>query len=444
MNLKIVFVLNHFLPDNIAGTEIYVKTLASFFLQSGHQSIVIIPNHGISKTVTYFFEGIKVIKYAEPSIVDRALIMGKRQPDGLKNFLEIIKGENPDIIHFHELAGSNGITLSHVMEVKQMGFKIVFTAHLASYSCKTGNLMYKDELLCDAKINVNKCTKCVLTIKNKHHWKTNFLYPISQLNYLVGLNTTNLNSTIGTAFGYHFIIKKLQDDLIKLVNNCDKFVVLTDWYKQVLTINNVDKNKLVLIKQGLPSNEKVEKNNSIASLPINIIFIGRISHFKGLHILLEAFSHLPSDKIVLNIYGKDNNDEYAKECKFAASKLNNVHWHNVLEPTLVLQTIVQNDILCLPSTFSEMSPLVIQEAFAAGTPVLASNVYGNAEQITDNKNGWLFNFNDEMHLITVLKKLIEEPSLIDTAKTNINAVRLFSKVGEEYDKIYREVLHECI
>ncbi len=438
--MKILQVLNHFLPDNIAGTEIYVKTLASFFLQSGHQSIVIIPNHGISKTVTYFLEGVKVIKYAEPSIVDRALIMGKRTSDGLKFFLEIIEEENPDIVHFHELAGSNGITLNHITEVKRLGIKIVFTAHLASYSCKTGNLMYKDKLLCDGKIDVNKCTTCVLTIKNKHHWKTNLLFPISHLNYLLGLNTTNLNSSIGTALGYHFIIKKLKDDLINLVASCDKFVVLTDWYKQVLLDNNVDENKLALIKQGLPSSETVEKKNSVASLPIKVIFIGRISHFKGLHILLEAFSHLPSDKIILNIYGKDNNDEYAMECKFAASKLNNVYWHNVLEPALVLQTIVKNDILCLPSTFSEMSPLVIQEAFATRTPVLASNVYGNAEQITHGHNGWLFNFNDAEDLKSKLAYLIHNTSAIHNASNNILKVKSFADVYLEYEKLYNEIL----
>lgn len=50
--------------------------------------------------------------------------------------------------------------------------------------------------------------------------------------------------------------------------------------------------------------------------------------------------------------------------------------------------------MSLCSTFSEMSPLVIQEAFAARLPVIASNVYGNAEQITHGENGLLFNFND--------------------------------------------------
>ena len=51
------------------------------------------------------------------------------------------------------------------------------------------------------------------------------------------------------------------------------------------------------------------------------------------------------------------------------------------------------DLLCVPSLSSEMSPLVIQEAFAAGIPVLASRGYGNIEQIRHGENGLVFNFN---------------------------------------------------
>jgi glycosyltransferase involved in cell wall biosynthesis len=66
-----------------------------------------------------------------------------------------------------------------------------------------------------------------------------------------------------------------------------------------------------------------------------------------------------------------------------------------------------------------MSPLVIKEAFAAGIPVLASNVYGNAEQINDGKNGWLFKFNDSDALKTKLQQLIDDPFLVEIAQKNL-------------------------
>jgi glycosyltransferase involved in cell wall biosynthesis len=85
--------------------------------------------------------------------------------------------------------------------------------------------------------------------------------------------------------------------------------------------------------------------------------------------------------------------------------------------------------------------ILIALAFAASVPVIASNVYGNAEQITDGENGWLFNFNDSEDLKNKLQMLISNPALIDNAKSKIKLVKSFSKVAEEYQKLYDEILH---
>ena len=87
-----------------------------------------------------------------------------------------------------------------------------------------------------------------------------------------------------------------------------------------------------------------------------------------------------------------------------------------------------------------MSPLVIQEAFAANVPVIASDVYGNAEQITHNENGWLFTFKDSDSLKLQLQQLINNPSLVEKAKNNIKPVKSFSTVASEYLIVYKKVL----
>ncbi|MEQ1554976.1 MAG: glycosyltransferase [Ferruginibacter sp.] len=438
--MKILFVLNDFFPNQIAGTEVYVKTLATILLDKSYDCTVLIPNYNNNLDETYFVDNIKVIKYAEPSIVDRKLIMGKRKPDGLNNFLEILKNENPTIVHFHELAGSNGITLSHVVETKRLGFKVVFTAHLASYTCKNGALMYQKETYCDGVINNLKCTKCALVSTHGKTLKTSLIYSFSSFLYYLGFDTTKFDNSVGTAFGFPFIIKKLKADLNTLVTTCDKFVVLTNWYKKILLQNGIAEDKLSLISQGLPSDAIVKKMNCKTVLPLKIIFVGRISHFKGLHLLLDVCKRFNTTQLELNIYGKDNNDAYANECKLMIDEMPHVHLYNILPSNVVLQTMANNHLLCLPSTFSEMSPLVIQEAFAAGIPVLASNVYGNAEQITDREIGWLFNFNDRKDLENKIQLLIKNPALIDTAKSKIKPVKSFYNVVSEYQKLYNQIL----
>ncbi len=65
--MKIIFCLHHFLPDYVAGTEIYTYNLAKNLTNSGVRVAVVIPNFDIPDTKEYKWQGIRVIKYAENS-----------------------------------------------------------------------------------------------------------------------------------------------------------------------------------------------------------------------------------------------------------------------------------------------------------------------------------------------------------------------------------------
>jgi glycosyltransferase involved in cell wall biosynthesis len=438
--MKVVHVLNHFLPHHIAGTEIYTEALVIELLNMGVDALVLIPNYGKNLTEYYFHKKIRVIKYAESSTVDRSLIMGLSKPSGLQYFEKILQEEKPDIVHFHELAGSNGITVSHVLAAKEAGFKVVMTFHLSSYSCKTGNLMYKDKVICDGIIDIKKCTSCYFYVAKENAFFSTFLTPVSNLIYKTGIDVSQWNNKIGTALGFPFVIQKLKNNLLMLASNSDKIVVLTDWYKKILLSNKIPPNKINVIKQALPISITSEAKKKVESkLGFRIIFIGRISRFKGIHLLISALKGIKGN-VQLDIYGQDCDSKYTAECKALCVGMNNIFWMGTVQPKDVISIIAQHDILCLPSTSSEMSPLVIQEAFAVNTPVVASNVYGNAEQIVDGENGWLFNFKDSNSLGNVIQRLVDNPNLITEAKAKIPIVKVFSTVAYEYIKLYEELM----
>ena len=432
--MKIVHVLNHFLPETIAGTEIYVMSLIKELEKLGASCSVIIPNYKSFNIETYSVDGVNVVKYAEPSVTDRSLIMGKRQPDGLSSFLDVIKKEKPYIVHFHELAGSNGITLHHVKAVKEAGFRTLMTLHLSGYSCMTGNLMYKDKEKCDGIIRIKRCTSCYLHVK-KSPALSGVLTPLSMLLFKMGLNTTRINNRSGTALGTSFLVKKLKRDLLALGHHCDRIVTLTDWYKTMLVDNNINSHKISVIKQALPGGLASVADPVADSVVLKIIFIGRISRFKGIDILINAVKSIKG-KIELDIYGQVCEEDYALYCKTISADMQNVRWQGTIPPEEVVSTIKKYSLLCLPSAFSEMSPLVIQEAFAAGVPVLASDVYGNAEQIKEGINGWLFKFKDVHSLSIKLQQLVDEPSEITKVAAFKNKIRTFNDVASEYEMIY--------
>lgn len=439
--MKIIHILNHFLPQQTAGTEVYTWALCKHLQNCGIDVKVLIPNYRHSVAADYVFDGLNVYQYAEPSVVDRSLIMGFREPDGLIHFEEFIRNESPDIIHFHELTGSNGITLKHVHVAKQCGAKIVLTFHLAGYSCKTGTLVQFGKTNCDGVIDLQKCSKCYLHSKGNGKIST-ALTAISTLLHNFSMNTTRWQNKVGTAIGTVPIIFKLKENLNYLVSQCDYVVSITDWYQKILIANGVDHRKIKVIKQGIPLVPQIsistKKNHNV---PLKLIFLGRINKFKGLHLLIEAIKYIDPLSLQLSIFGNSEDALYESFLQAETASYTNISWNGKLKQEDVVKTLQQHDALCLCSTFSEMSPLVIQEAFASGIPVIASNVYGNAEQIRHNHNGLLFEFNNVNDLRKQILRCINETELLNELTKKIIPPRPFIEVGKEYIDLYKNLMN---
>ena len=62
------------------------------------------------------------------------------------------------------------------------------------------------------------------------------------------------------------------------------------------------------------------------------------------------------------------------------------------------------DWIVVPSIWWENSPVVIQEAFRAGKPVIGSNLGGIAEKVQDGVNGLLFRVGDATDLAATLRR----------------------------------------
>jgi glycosyltransferase involved in cell wall biosynthesis len=432
--LKIIHCLDHFLPEQIGGTEIYILSLAKSLLKWNIESIVLIPNYGKDDNEDYYVENVKVIKYGETSIANRAIILGKEIPKGIINFESVLLSERPDIVHFHSIGSSIGITIHHLVKAKALGFHTLITMHRASYTCQTENG------ISDGIINIKRYTAENYASKQLSPLTRKVLLGIAMAAYRINYNATNWQSSLGTAIGFPFVIKRLQENLSIIANKCDRIVVLSKWYRKVLVSNGVKESKLIHIAQGLPLQKTMQVELKVGKA-LKIVFIGRIIEEKGLHLLLQAIQHLPPSKISVDIYGQSNDSAYCKIWKDKTSGMANIAWKGIMEPERVVCSLGNYDLLCVPSSVSEMSPLVIQEGFAAGIPVMASNVYGNAEQIDDGINGWLFKFNDAKDLQQKLQMLTENPNIIQEAKKNIPEVRTFSDVAKDYKKLYEEVLH---
>lgn len=439
--MKIILCLNHFLPFHVAGTEIYVWALSKQLQSMGCDIVVLIPNYNSEMSACTEYEGIKVFGYAEPSIIDRELITGQRVADGLTHFITYINAEKPDIVHFHEIAGSNGITVAHLEAAKATRAKVIFTIHLANATCRAGTLMLETKKLCDGLILEGRCSYCTLIHRTKSKFKASVLTRTGLVLSSFGMDSVKWQNPIGTALSYPSQIKRLKRDLGRIVAACDKIIPLTEWYHNILRINGVPLEKMHIISQALPSAPKpFTKYYQKKNLPVKLVFVGRIDPLKGIQLLVDVIKKFTSRQLQVDVYGNVIDNTFYDKCKEATASFPNMQWKGKLKKEKVIETIQEYDALILPSMFSEMSPLVIQEAFAAGIPVIGSNVYGIAEQVKDGVNGLLFQFGNVSSLAQTLQKLISNPELLNELSSNIKPVCFFKEVADATMKVYEGVL----
>lgn len=433
--MKVVFCLHHFLPEFVGGTEIYTLNLTKQLIERRIEVLVLIPNLGNDVNEEYHYEGVRVIKYAENSVEDRAMILGKKKPEGLKLFADLLIKEQPSLIHFHELAPGRAISVFHVEKAFELKIPIVLTFHVPYHIYNKNS---KDSGTTNRMINIKKWTEFSYAERGITGIKAKILSTAAMLLYNIKIDTTGWDNTVGTALGYPFVIEKIRKDLLRLSFISEKIVAIADWYKEILVANNVPGEKMLVIKQGL-ANFKIEKRvKSLSAGPLRVVFLGRLTKLKGLDILIHAVLRLPPNKIHLDIYGDDSPNQFVDVCKTRTAANENIRWMGRIASNEVVQTLANYHLLCLPSHF-EMSALVIQEAFAAGVPVLASNTFGNAEQIQEDKNGWLFDLNNN-DLFEKLQRLINEPRLLEEVCENIPDVNTFEKVATKHIEMYEAML----
>src|SRR4029078_9095541 len=97
-------------------------------------------------------------------------------------------------------------------------------------------------------------------------------------------------------------------------------------------------------------------------------------------------------------------------------------------------------LLAIPSQGMETGPLVLLESFAAGVPVIASNLGGIAERVRDRRDGWLVKCDDVGEWSAALERLANDRALVDSLRENIQEIRTMETVASEMARNYREVL----
>ncbi|HWG35118.1 MAG TPA: glycosyltransferase family 4 protein [Gemmatimonadaceae bacterium] len=168
-------------------------------------------------------------------------------------------------------------------------------------------------------------------------------------------------------------------------------------------------------------------------------WVGRLSHEKGADVLVDAVVHLPTD-IVVSIIGGGRERE---ALEIRAQKLgvaSRIRWHGALDDAAQLMGAF--DVVALSSR-TEGTPMVLFEAIAAGVPVIATNVGGIPDVITD-ETGTIVPPEDSLALASAIARVRNDPGAAsDFASAALRA--LSTRFAPEpwvasYDQVYDQLL----
>ncbi len=142
---------------------------------------------------------------------------------------------------------------------------------------------------------------------------------------------------------------------------------------------------------------------------LNILFVGRFDHVKGLPILLDAFAILAdrNKNLHLNLVG-DGPERPALEAIIQAKNLpERVTFHGYRSQAELHDFYAEADVFVMTS-FAEGIPVVLMEAMAFGVPVVAPRITGIPELVTDGVNGLLTTPGDVNCLVARIESILND------------------------------------
>ena len=141
--------------------------------------------------------------------------------------------------------------------------------------------------------------------------------------------------------------------------------------------------KARLVGSGAPANKVVVKPNfaKAASAPLEwrnrdlgFLFVGRLSHEKGIRLLIDVWKRLGGVAGKLTVIG-----DGPLRCELQSGSPESVEFLGQLPHDEVLRQMKRARVLVFPSICFEGFPLTIVEAFSFGVPVIASRIGGIPE-----------------------------------------------------------------
>jgi len=183
--------------------------------------------------------------------------------------------------------------------------------------------------------------------------------------------------------------------------------------------------------------------------PLRVLFVGTDSRRKGLRVLLRALRSLAdvADRAEIHVCGPD---AYAQRFARVVPQAfaDRVTFHGRIADRDMPAYYHEADVLCAPSLDNESSGMVLLEAMATGTAIVASDIDVYRDVVTHEREGLLVPPNDPRALAGALRRMLLDARLRERCgEEGRHTAQLYgwdrvaAQVAELYDEVFKRLKH---
>jgi phosphatidylinositol alpha-mannosyltransferase len=146
----------------------------------------------------------------------------------------------------------------------------------------------------------------------------------------------------------------------------------------------------------------------------NILFVGRMEERKGFRHLMRAYPQIkeaiPNARLlVVGAFGDEEKAPFIRAAR--THRLRGIHFVGWVSREDMPRYYRTANVFCAPSTGFESFGIVLLEAMAAGLPIVASDIAGYRQVLTDGVEGRLVRPGDDQSMAQAIIEMLKEPSL---------------------------------
>jgi len=418
--MRIALVVHKFPPASLGGTEIYTCNLARA-LSRRHEVFVFHRDDGEGNVFCEEWqerEGFRAWR------VGRAFDASQASPAALfwdtfhnrdveASFDRFLDEVQPQVVHFHHL-----MLLSYrlIDQAKRRGLPCLLTLHDYWFVCANSQLIWPDARTCKGKALGLNCVRCA-TARIGKPWMTAARLAIAP-------------------------IFQLRDALVRRAAlRADRLVAPSRFLINRYIADGFPAERFVLLENGLDVDRvRSSVRRSPADGRLCVTYLGALAWQKGVHILVDAFRDLPPERATLRIFGNpDVFPEYAADLRRRANRANTL-FEGRLPNQQVGRVLAETDVLAVPSLWYENAPVVIQEARAAGVPVISSAHGALTEKVRDGVDGLLVPPGDVVAWRAALQRLVDEPGLLAHLRANVRPPMTMAEHVGRLESLYAQLV----